>query len=59
MYIPSRMFFQFVEHSEVAVFKDEVQLLFAPENLDQIHQVWMFQLLRIKNPKVFTRLLTY
>lgn len=37
---------QFIEDRVVAVLKHEMKLPFAPEHLDQIHQVGMFQLLQ-------------
>lgn len=37
---------QLVEHRVVAVLKHEVELPFASEHLDQVHQVGMFQLLQ-------------
>ena len=43
---PSGMAVQLAEHRVVAVLEDQVQLPFAPEHLDQIHQVGVFQLLQ-------------
>lgn len=37
---------EFIEDRVVAVLKHEMKLPFAPEHLDQIHQVGMFQLLQ-------------
>lgn len=37
---------QLVEDRVVAVLKDEVKLPFAPEHLDQVHQVGVFELLQ-------------
>lgn len=46
---------QLVEHRVVTVLKHEVELPFAPEHLDQVHQVGVFQLLqRYKTEKTNT-----
>lgn len=48
---PSGMAVQLVEDRVVAVLEHEVELPFAPEHLDQIHQVGVFQLLQRNKEK--------
>lgn len=45
-YSPFGMPVQLVEHRVVAVLEHQVELPFAPEHLDQVHQIGVFQLLK-------------
>ena len=45
MFLPFRMFFEFVENSSITEFEDEMEFPFPPKNLDQIHQIRMLQIL--------------
>lgn len=46
-YVPSGMLFKLVEHSQVAVFKDEMKLLFTSKHFNQVDQVGVLQLLLV------------